>query len=127
MVIVWLFVVFVMTSSYTASLSSMLTVQRLEPTVADMEFLRTHNLTVGCGNDSFVKSYLNTVFNITNINAFDNIETNYVQELESKNIAALFLEVPYEKVFFDKYCKNYTTTETYRFGGFGFVSKFSAL
>ncbi|XP_044461043.1 glutamate receptor 2.7-like [Mangifera indica] len=120
-VILWLFVVFVMTSSYTASLSSLLTVQRLEPTVADMEFLRTHNLTVGCSNDSFVKSYLNTVFNITNINAFDNIETNYVQELESKNIAALFLEVPYEKVFFDKYCKNYTTTETYRFGGFGFA------
>ncbi|KAJ0081247.1 hypothetical protein Patl1_10591 [Pistacia atlantica] len=120
-VILWLFVVFILTASYTASLSSLLTVQRLEPTVTDMEFLKRNNLTVGCVNDSFVKSYLTTVFDITNINAFDNIETNYVQELESKNIAALFLEVPYEKVFFKKYCKGYTTTETYRFGGFGFA------
>ncbi|XP_031252840.1 glutamate receptor 2.7-like [Pistacia vera] len=120
-VILWLFVVFILTASYTASLSSLLTVQRLEPTVTDTEFLKRNNLTVGCVNDSFVKSYLTTVFDITNINAFDNIETNYVQELESKNIAALFLEVPYEKVFFKKYCKGYTTTETYRFGGFGFA------
>lgn len=127
MVILWLFVVFVLTASYTASLSSLLTVQRLEPTVTDMEFLKRNNLTVGCVNDSFVKSFLTNVFDITNINAFDNIETNYVQELENKSIAALFLEVPYEKVFFNKYCKSYTTTETYRFGGFGFVSKISAL
>ncbi|KAK3207029.1 hypothetical protein Dsin_021075 [Dipteronia sinensis] len=76
-VVLWLFVVFVVTSSYTASLSSLLTVQRLQPNITDINFVRRNNLKVGCDNDSFV--------------------------------------------FLHKYCKKYTTTTTYRFGGFGFA------
>ncbi|KVH89500.1 Extracellular ligand-binding receptor [Cynara cardunculus var. scolymus] len=53
-VMIWLFVVFILTSSYTASLTSMLTVRVLEPTVRDIEWLRKNNASVGCDPDSFV-------------------------------------------------------------------------
>ncbi|KAF9589307.1 hypothetical protein IFM89_022634 [Coptis chinensis] len=59
--VVWLFVVFVLTSSYTANLSSFLTVQRLEPTVTDMATLRRSNSPVGCDRDSFVRKYMEEV------------------------------------------------------------------
>ncbi|KAJ6367815.1 hypothetical protein OIU78_000392 [Salix suchowensis] len=49
-------------------------------------------------------------------------ENDYPTEFEKKTIAAAFLELPYEKVFLDKYCKRYTGTKgEHRFGGFGFA------
>ncbi|KAK3039923.1 hypothetical protein RJ639_027758 [Escallonia herrerae] len=93
-VVVWLFVVMVLTSSYTASLSSMLTVQKLEP----KRVLRLNN----------IKSVVNP--------------HDYPKEFNSGSITAAFLELPYEKVFRQEYCDRYTLTgPTYRFGGFGFV------
>uniref|UniRef100_A0A2N9FR20 Ionotropic glutamate receptor C-terminal domain-containing protein n=1 Tax=Fagus sylvatica TaxID=28930 RepID=A0A2N9FR20_FAGSY len=121
-VVVWLFVVLILTSSYTASLSSMLTVLRLQP-VEDIEWLKSSNSKVGCDGDSFVMSYLQNVlgFNPSNIIKVTT-ESDYKGHFENKSIAAAFLELPYEKVFINKYCKGYTTSAaTYRFGGFGFV------
>ncbi|KAF6177171.1 hypothetical protein GIB67_025508 [Kingdonia uniflora] len=122
-IVVWLFVVFVVTSSYTASLTSMLTVQRLEPTVTDINYLRTSNSKVGCDGDSFVRRYLEDVLlfhpnNIINITS----EYFYRDELKSGNITAAFLELPYQKVFLSKYCNGFKAIgPTYRFGGLGFV------
>lgn len=123
-VVLWLFVVFILTSSYTASLSSLLTVRRLEPNVTDIQSLKSGNLKVGCVDDSFVKKYLEEVlgFRSGNIVPFGNTEANYIQKFENNTIDSLFLERPYEKVFLDKYCKKYTSINTYIFGGFGFVS-----
>ncbi|KAA8515177.1 hypothetical protein F0562_018356 [Nyssa sinensis] len=53
-IVVWLFVVLVLIQSYTASLTSMLTISRLQPTVKDIEWLKKTNATVGCDGDSFV-------------------------------------------------------------------------
>lgn len=118
----WLFVVFVVTSSYTASLTSMLTVPRLQPTVTDIEWLRRSNATVGCDGDSFVKDYLRNVLDFENVIEVGNQE-NYPKKFKSGNITAAFLELPYEKVFLKEYCDEYTATgPVYRFGGFGFVS-----
>ncbi|MFQ6644625.1 hypothetical protein Gotur_019375, partial [Gossypium turneri] len=122
-VIVWLFVSLVLTSSYTASLSSMLTVNKLKVHVTDIEFLKRNNLKVGCDRDSFVRNYLVDVLqfkseNIKTINSQD----SYIGEFEKKHIAAAFLELPYEKVFINNYCKKFSaTTPTYRFGGLGFM------
>ena len=124
---VWLFLVFVLTASYTASLSSMLTIQRMEPSVTSMELLKRNNLTVGYDKGTFVGNYLEEVlnFNSTNIKEIDS-EEKYIKEFESKGISAAFLEAPYAKVFLHRYCKGYIAdtshTATYRFGGFGFVS-----
>ncbi|XP_059439979.1 glutamate receptor 2.9-like [Corylus avellana] len=122
-IVLWLFVVLVLTSSYTASLSSMLTVQRLQPHVTDVEWLKKNNLKVGCDGDSFVRTYLNNVLhfktdNILNVTS----EYSYTGEFESNNISAAFLELPYEKVFLNKYCNGFIGTRpTTRFGGLGFV------
>ncbi|KAJ4976935.1 hypothetical protein NE237_002041 [Protea cynaroides] len=122
--VVWLFVVLVLTSSYTASLTSMLTVQRLEPGVSEIEYLKMSNSIVGCDGDSFLMKYLVDVlgfkqYNIKSIKS----EYDYPEEFDRGNIKAAFLEVPYKKVFLSKYCDRYTTTSepTYRFGGWGFV------
>ncbi|XP_075664762.1 glutamate receptor 3.5-like [Castanea sativa] len=121
-VVVWLFVVLILTSSYTANLSSMLTVLRLQP-VRDIEWLRSSNAKIGCDGDSFVMTYLQEVlkFNLKNIIKVKT-ESDYEEHFRNKSIAAAFFELPYEKVFIDKYRKGFTTsTQTYRFGGFGFV------
>uniref|UniRef100_A0A7N1A7I1 Glutamate receptor n=1 Tax=Kalanchoe fedtschenkoi TaxID=63787 RepID=A0A7N1A7I1_KALFE len=122
-VVIWLFVVLVLTSSYTANLSSMLTVPRLQPNWSSIESLKTANLKVGCDGDSFVRKYLVNVLdfkpgNIVNIDS----QYEYPAAFQNGKISAAFLELPYEKVFIGKYCKGYTvTTPTYRFGGLGFV------
>lgn len=123
-VVVWLFVVLILTSSYTANLSSMLTIQRLKPNVTDTEILKRTNSKIGCDGDSFVMDYLQTVlgFKIENIVKVSS-EYNYTKEFKSKTISAAFLELPYAQVFMNEYCEGYTSTApNYRFGGLSFVS-----
>ena len=92
---VWLFVVLILTSSYTASFSSTLTVQKLRPNVTDIEWLKMNNLQIGCDGDSFVRNYLENVLQfkpekIVNVSS----EDQYTSEFKSNNIAAAFLELP---------------------------------
>jgi ionotropic glutamate receptor len=125
-VVVWLLVVWILTSSYTASLSSMFTVQRLQAVNTDIEWLKSSNSKVGCDNDSFVRNYLEDVigFNSENIITVFN-EFEYTELFENKDITAAFLELPYKKVFINQHCKGYAaTTPSYKFGGFGFVSSY---
>ncbi|KAL5575315.1 hypothetical protein UlMin_017014 [Ulmus minor] len=104
-VMMWLFVVFILTASYTASLSSILTVRKLESDI-DIDWLKRTNQKVGCDGDSFVGRYLQDVLGFKKDNIY-NISSE---------------PLPYEKYFLNKYCKGYTTTApTYRFGGLGFV------
>ncbi|GLU13773.1 hypothetical protein SLE2022_303850 [Rubroshorea leprosula] len=122
-VVVWLFVVMILTSSYTASLSSMLTVQRMEPNVTDIFWLKNEKRMIGCDGDSFVKSYLKDVigFEENNIMNVDS-EDKYEGEFKSNNITAAFLELPYQKVFLSHYCNQYIPTKPIsKFGGLAFV------
>ncbi|KAL7211692.1 hypothetical protein ACSBR2_014530 [Camellia fascicularis] len=111
------------TAFYTASLTSMLTVPRLEPTVTDIEFLRRTNAIVGCDGDSFVKHYLVSVlgFKENNIKPVDS-QYNYPGEFESGNITAAFLEPSYAEIFLRENCNKYAVSRpTYIFGGWGFA------
>ncbi|KAI5447870.1 hypothetical protein KIW84_015352 [Lathyrus oleraceus] len=120
---VWLFLVFVLTSSYTANLSSLLTVQKLRSD-RDIEWLKQNNLSVGCDNTStFVKDYLIQVYKFSTHQVVEvGDEQDTLDKFKNKKISALFAESPYEKVFLNKYCKEYTsTTAAYKFGGLGFV------
>uniref|UniRef100_A0A7N2LR04 Glutamate receptor n=1 Tax=Quercus lobata TaxID=97700 RepID=A0A7N2LR04_QUELO len=116
---VWLFVVLILTSSYTASLSSMLTVQKLEPNY--MELLKKNNLPVGCTNLS-VKKYLVNAFEFKEQN-IKIIDIKHSKLFKQEKIFAVFLEFPYEEIFLNKNCKDYTSTRlhTHGFGGLGFV------
>jgi ABC-type amino acid transport substrate-binding protein len=122
--VVWLFVALVLTQTYVANLTSILTVRRLEPTVADVESLRNENAMVGYSNGSFVANYLVEVLNFhrSNIKTYDSPE-EYVEALRSQEIAAAFLEAALAKLFLAKYCKEFIAAgPTYKVGGFGFVS-----
>ncbi|XP_057497471.1 glutamate receptor 2.7-like [Actinidia eriantha] len=122
-VLVWLFVALALNSSYTANLSSILTVSQLEPNVTDVGWLRSHNAKIGSDNETFVWRYLVDVLKFKEANIVNiTVEDDYPGNLSSGNIAAAFLELPYEKAFLMENCKGYTGVELPdRFGGFGFV------
>ncbi|GFS44650.1 glutamate receptor 2.6 [Actinidia rufa] len=87
--------------SYTASLTSMLTVQQLQPTVTDMQF-----------DESKIKVYTSPE------------ECDDLLKKGSGNggIAAAFDEIPYMKLFLSKHCSKYTmVAPTYKTDGFGFA------
>ncbi|KAF8030087.1 hypothetical protein BT93_E2496 [Corymbia citriodora subsp. variegata] len=121
--VIWFSVTLISTQSYTASLTTMLTLQELKPTVTKMERLRISKARVGCDAVSFVCDYLKNTLNFSKdiIIGLRN-SSRYGGQFKSGNIAALFLEYPYERAFLAKYCYGYAVThENYRFGGFGFV------
>ena len=120
--IVWLFVALIITQSYTASLASMLTAQRLEPSITSVEMLRDMNATVGSCSGSFINDYLTTALNFSNTKTY-NSTRGYAEALNSGEIAAIFLEVPAAKLFLAQYCKSFIRTgDIIQVGGFGFVS-----
>ncbi|PON92788.1 Ionotropic glutamate receptor, metazoa [Trema orientale] len=118
--LVWLFVALVITQTYTANLTSMLTVQQLEP---DVEALQSGNAMFGYCRGSYLESYLIEVlgFPKNKIKKFTSQE-EYAQALNSREIAAVFLEAPLAKLFLARYCKGFTILKpTYKVGGFGFA------
>ena len=130
MVIIWFFVVLILTQSYTASLTSMLTVQQLKPTITDINELIRTGQRVGYQNGSFILAFLERMkFHESNLVIYNSLEQ--LDELFSKGsqkggIAAAFDEIPYMKIFLAKYCSKYTAVgPTYKFDGFGFVSVLS--
>ncbi|KAI3803508.1 hypothetical protein L1987_31660 [Smallanthus sonchifolius] len=122
-VVMWLFVALIITQSYTASLASMLTAQRLEPKITSVEVLRDMNATVGYCNGSLVHHYLKDVLGFSSFKVKSYNSTHrYAEALYSGEIAAIFLEVPAAKVFLAQYCKSFIRTgETFKVGGYGFA------
>lgn len=121
--VVWLFVALVITQSFTASLTSLLTVQNLNQADITVESLIRNGAKVGCDGGSFVVNYLQILgFSPANIIKVDSGD-EYPEALIRGDIAAAFLEVPYVKVFLARYCDGFTTSkQTFKIGGFGFVS-----
>ncbi|KGN63242.2 hypothetical protein Csa_022449 [Cucumis sativus] len=124
-VIIWLFVVLVITQSYTASLASLLTVQELKPAVTDINQLLKNGENIGFQGGSFVYEILKSLkFNDFQLKPYESVEE--MHELFTKGsmnggISAALDEIPYINLFLAKYCSHYTTTEpTYKADGFGF-------
>uniref|UniRef100_A0A0E0M1H3 Ionotropic glutamate receptor C-terminal domain-containing protein n=1 Tax=Oryza punctata TaxID=4537 RepID=A0A0E0M1H3_ORYPU len=124
--IVWLFFFLVLTSSYTASLASMLTVQQLNPTVTDIHDLLRNGDYVGYHRGSYVKGFLEGLgFDKSKMKAYDSPD-DFHKALSSGSdnggIAALVHEVPYIKLFLAKHCEGYTMIgPIYKTAGFGFA------
>ncbi|KAL5853036.1 hypothetical protein ACOSQ3_008154 [Xanthoceras sorbifolium] len=125
-VIVWCFVVLILTQSYTASLTSHLTVQQLKPTITDVHELLKRGENVGYQKGSFVTGILKQLgFNENKLIVYNSPEE--CDELFKKGsakggIAAAFDEVPYMRLFIGQYCSKYTMTEpTFKTAGFGFA------
>lgn len=122
---VWLFVVLILTQSYTASLTSLLTVQQLQPTVTDVDMLLKNGDLVGFQEGSFVQEILAHVgFHMENLRAYRSSE-ELAQLFEKGSLSAAFDETPFMKVFLSTYCSKYAMVEPTFFkadSGFAFVS-----
>ncbi|TYI28097.1 hypothetical protein ES332_A05G220200v1 [Gossypium tomentosum] len=119
----WLFAILIISASFTASLTSMLTISHLQPSVSDIDTLLRTNASVGCNGNSFIVGYLINVlgFKPKNIRKIDSIN-DYPDAFRNGDIQAAFFVVPHAKVFLAKYCKGFTMTgPTFKLGGFGFV------
>ncbi|KAK7376901.1 hypothetical protein VNO80_02320 [Phaseolus coccineus] len=119
----WLFAILIVTQSFTASLSSMMTVSHLEPAVPDIETLLRTNAIIGCNKNTFLVHYLvdELKFQPQNIMVFDSIH-DFPRAFENKEIVASFTIAPHADVFLATYCKGYIKAgPTLKLGGLGFA------
>ncbi|CAN6167021.1 unnamed protein product [Urochloa humidicola] len=124
--IVWLCFLLVVTSSYTANLTSMLTVQQLQPTVNDIQELLKSGQIVGYHRGSYVKGLLEELgFDRSKIKPYDtpdDFHNALSRGSGNGGIAALVHEVPYIKLFLAKHCEGYTMVgPIYKAAGFGYA------
>lgn len=126
LLIIWFLVVLILTQSYTASLTSMLTVQQLQPTITDVNELLRNKENVGYQQGSFVYELLKAMnFSESRLFPFaspEELDELFTNGTANGTIAAAFDEIPYMKLFLGKYCSKYTMIgPTYKTDGFGFV------
>ncbi|CAD5319413.1 Ionotropic glutamate receptor [Arabidopsis thaliana x Arabidopsis arenosa] len=126
LVIAWYFLVLVLTQSYTASLASLLTSQKLNPTITSMSSLLEKGETVGYQRTSFILGKLKERgFPQSSLVPFDTAEE--CDELLSKGpkkggVSGAFLEIPYLRLFLGQFCNTYKMVEEpFNVDGFGFV------
>ncbi|KAI4348282.1 hypothetical protein L6164_009019 [Bauhinia variegata] len=119
----WLFVILIVTTSFTASLTSMLTISQIEPSILDVETLLRTNAFVGCNGNSFIVRYLIEAlhFKPENIRRIASIR-DYPAAFKNNDIKAAFFVCPHAKVFLSMYCKGYMKAgNTFKLGGFGYA------
>ncbi|KAL3746131.1 hypothetical protein ACJRO7_015135 [Eucalyptus globulus] len=125
--IVWVFVVLILTQSYTANLASLLTVQRMTPEFVDVQDLIRNRHFVGYQKGSFVRGLLagQLKFDESRLIPYGSPE-EYHEALskgsENGGVAAIFDELPCIKHFLAKYCNKYKTVgPTYKADGLAFA------
>lgn len=125
--IIWLFVVLIINSSYTASLTSILTVQQLSSPIKGIESLRSSDEPIGYQVGSFAKHYLTEELRISKsrLVALGSPE-EYAIALQKgpKNggVAAVVDERAYIEIFLSSQCKFRIVGQEFTKTGWGFVS-----
>ncbi|KAK9151819.1 hypothetical protein Syun_010128 [Stephania yunnanensis] len=105
---VWLFLLMVITSSYTASLTSILTVEQLSSPITGIDSLIASNQRIGCQAGTFVHSYLQESLDIPQgrLVPLQN-EEDYARALrlgpKNGGVAAIVDELPYVECFLSNY------------------------
>lgn len=124
-IIMWLFVVLIITSSYTANLTSILTVQQLTPTIQGISSLQASNVPIGYQTGSFVQDYLISL----------NIQKERLKPLSTMaayakalnmgpdkgGVAAIVDELPYIQVFLGTQCGFTIAGQEFTKAGWGFA------
>lgn len=126
--IIWMFVVLIINSSYTASLTSILTVQQLSSRIEGINSLISSNEPIGIQGGSFIKNYLIEELNVaeSRIVALEHPE-DFALALErgpnGGGVAAIVDEYPYIALFLSNInCKFKTVGQEFTKSGWGFVS-----
>ncbi|XP_028549429.1 glutamate receptor 2.7-like [Dendrobium catenatum] len=124
--IIWLFVVLILTSSYTASLASMLTVQKLEPSVTDFHQLIRNGDNVGTTNGSFLVDLLKKLtFDEKKVNEYNSVEEfseALLKGSQNGGITAIFEGLPFVQLIIKQQCANFTVVgPIFKNQGLGFA------
>ena len=130
MLLIWLFAVLIINSSYTANLTSLLTVQELTSGIQGLDSLISSSSAIGYQVGSFSRNYLMDELNIAESRLVPlNSPSDYARALElgsgNGGVAAIIDELPYVEIFLSKYCKFKTVGQVFTKSGWGFVSGFA--
>ncbi|KAG2706238.1 hypothetical protein I3760_05G095000 [Carya illinoinensis] len=120
--IIWLFVVLIINSSYTASLTSILTAQQLSSPITGIDALVTSNEPIGFQVGSFAENYLTDELNIpkSRLVALGSPEECAVA-LERGTVAAVVDEQPYMELFLSDHCRFSVRGQEFTKSGWGFA------
>ena len=126
--IIWLFVVLIINSSYTASLTSILTVQRLTSRIEGIDNLISSDDRIGVQDGSFVWRYLVDEMNIaeSRLVKLKDMEAYFKALTDGPRrggVAAIVDELPYIELFMSNTkCTFRTVGQEFTKSGWGFVS-----
>lgn len=124
--IIWLFVVLIIQSSYTASLTSILTVQQLSSPINGIESLITSNEPIGYQLGSFTGNYLAEELSISRSRLKPlNTPEEYAKALDlgpdDGGVAAVVDERPYAELFLGSQCRFAIVGAEFTRSGWGFA------
>uniref|UniRef100_A0A1J3JEI1 Glutamate receptor n=1 Tax=Noccaea caerulescens TaxID=107243 RepID=A0A1J3JEI1_NOCCA len=120
--LIWLFVVLILTSSYTASLTSILTVQQLNSPIKGVDTLISSTSRIGFQVGSFAESYMVDELNIARSRLVPlGSPQEYANALQNGTVAAIVDERPYVDLFLSDYCKFAIRGQEFTRCGWGFA------
>uniref|UniRef100_A0A2N9HFE0 Glutamate receptor n=1 Tax=Fagus sylvatica TaxID=28930 RepID=A0A2N9HFE0_FAGSY len=123
--IIWLFVVLIINSSYTASLTSILTVQQLFSPIKGIESLKSSDEPIGYQVGSFAEHYLEELgISKSRLVALGSPE-EYARALQhgpkKGGVTAIVDELPYIEIFLSSQCKFRVVGQEFTKSGWGFA------
>ncbi|KAJ7555971.1 hypothetical protein O6H91_05G063600 [Diphasiastrum complanatum] len=124
-VVIWLFVVLIITSSYTASLTSILTLQQLMPTIQGFNELVASSVPIGYQAGSFVEDYLLQLHvrkeRLVPLDGLANFADALHKGPKAGGIGALVEELPYVQEFLSSACEFIIAGDEFTKSGWGFA------
>ncbi|KAI3753344.1 hypothetical protein L2E82_25395 [Cichorium intybus] len=126
--VVWLFLLMVITSSYTASLTSILTVEQLSSPITGIDTLVASHLPIGYSNGSFVDTYLAESLYIPRSRLVPlGSPAEYEKALRlgphNGGVVAIVDELPYMELFLSEYADFGIVGQPFTRSGWGFAFK----
>ncbi|KAL8168312.1 hypothetical protein V2J09_009811 [Rumex salicifolius] len=124
--ILWLFVVLIINSSYTASLTSILTVQQLSSPIKGIDSLRTGNDPIGYQQGSFARNYLQQELGIHEsrlvaLNSADDYADALIKGPKHGGVVAVVDERAYVELFLSTRCEFTIVGQEFTKNGWGFA------
>lgn len=124
--LVWLFLLMVITSSYTASLTSILTVQKLSSPITGINSLIASHMPIGYQVGSFAYSYMTDSLYISRsrlipLGSPEEYERALRQGPDNGGVAAIIDELPYVELFLSKQTDFGVVGQTFTKSGWGFA------
>ncbi|KAF4382644.1 hypothetical protein CsatB_020725 [Cannabis sativa] len=124
--VVWLFLLMVITSSYTASLTSILTIQQLPSSITGMDSLMASNSPIGYQVGSFVYNYLTEILfipskRLVHLRTPEEYERALRLGPNAGGVAAIIDELPYVELFLSDQTDFGIIGQPFTRGGWGFA------